>query len=128
MGRSANISILPADLAAFSAAGDRFSGAGGGMLLILAAVLAIVAVAMAMLLSARIKRSAAATVTARLFDDLCRAHSLSDEERALLARAAAGEPHTSIAFVDCRLLDRLGESHPDQSAACLRLRERLFGA
>jgi len=103
------------------------NGVGGAALLTFAAVLALGAVAAAFYVRGRHRGWAAAPV-GRLFDDLCRAHGLSDQERGLLVRAAAKVSYGSAVFVDPALLDRFGESVPEEATACVRLRERLFGA
>lgn len=102
-------------------------GTGGIAFLVFAAIVAAAGAA-AYFYRRQVRLTAAATVTARLFDDLCRVHELSDEDRRLLARAATGTTHTSVVFVDPTPLDRLAESSPAEAVACVRLRERLFGA
>jgi hypothetical protein len=99
----------------------------GIALLVFAMVLAAAAVAAAFYIRKRLMRPAVAAATARLFDDLCRVHSLSNEDRGVLGRAAAVATYTSVVFVDPRLLERHGLSNPQEAAACTRLRERLFG-
>lgn len=127
------LSDSPAGLAAWSAVpallGGRVrSDARGIALLAFAIVLAVAAVAAAFYIRSRLRRPAVVAATARLFDDLCRAHSLSNDERGLLARAATGATYTSVVFVDPRLLERHAVSYPQDAASCTRLRERLFGA
>lgn len=122
----------PAALAALSSvpgllAARVRSDARGIALLVFAMVLGAAAIAAAFYIRKRLMRPAVVPATARLFDDLCRAHSLPDEDRGVLARAAAAATYTSVVFVDPRLLERHGLSYPQEAAACMRLRERLFG-
>ena len=62
-----------------------------------------------------------------LFDELCRAHNLTAEERGLIRKAAADQQQPGTVFIDPAVIDRYALSNPDAGKACQSLRDKLFG-
>ena len=114
-------------LAAVPNAAWRLSGvATTGNVTILVVVVAIVGLWVGIVLWSRRRPADGPASKTALFDELCRAHTLSPQDRSLLRRAVGGG-QPAAGFVDPGHLNRLAAASDADAEACTALSERLFG-
>ena len=124
------LSFVIASFEGLQAAGRRMNATGSSRetALVIVGLVAVAALWAGLYMWDRRRRPIAVkTENAGLFGELCRAHRLSKEDRALLLRAAGSQENTAVVFVDPDVLATFADSHPGEAAQFRRMRDRIFG-